>query len=83
MPHLYCLDIHALSSAPLFGVCNAAIQWSPVDEIRKFLIVFKRRLCDAMRRNPNHLECYRKVLEMMKDLEAKLEEYKYEEVLKK
>jgi len=49
-------------------------------EIRKLLIVFKRRFCDASR-EPSCSECYREVLQMIEKLEARLEEYEYEEAL--
>jgi len=48
-----------------------ASQCTPLDEIRKFLIVFKRRLSAASQREPACSECYRKVLEMIEELEAR------------
>lgn len=58
-------------------------QCTPLDEIRKFLIVFKRKLSATSQREPSCSECYRKVLEMIEELEARLEEYEYEEALKR
>jgi len=58
-------------------------QCTPLDEIRKFLIVFKRKLSAMSQREPACSECYRKVLEMIEELEARLEEYEYEEALKR
>jgi len=58
-------------------------QCTPLDEIRKFLIVFKRRLSAMGQRDSACSECYRKVLEMVEELEARLEEYEYEEALKR
>jgi len=60
-----------------------ASQCTPLDEIRKFLIVFKRKLRDASQREPSCSECYKKVLQMVEELEARLEEYEYEEALKR
>jgi hypothetical protein len=60
-----------------------ASQCTPLDEIRKFLIVFKRRLSAASQREPSCSECYKKVLQMVEELEARLEEYEYEEALKR
>jgi len=54
-----------------------------LDEIRRFLIVFKRRLSNMVQRDPQCCECFRKVLEMIEELEARLEEYEYEEALKR
>lgn len=60
-----------------------ASQCTPLDEIRKLLIVFRRKLSAAGQREPACSECYRKVLEMIEELEARLEEYEYEEALKR
>jgi len=45
--------------------------------------VFKRKLSAASQRELACSECYRKVLEMVEELEARLEEYEYEEALKR
>jgi len=58
-------------------------QCTPLDEVRKLLIVFKRKLRDAMQRDQSCSECYKKVVELIEDLEARLEEYEYEEALKR
>ena len=48
-----------------------------VAEVKRLLVLIKRR---ARRELPK--ECYEKLLEMINELEAKLEEYEYEEALK-
>ena len=60
-----------------------ASQCTPLDEIRKFLIVFRRKLSVASQREPDCANCYKKVLQMVEELEARLEEYEYEEALKR
>jgi len=54
-----------------------------LDEIRRFLIVFKRRLSSEAQRDPQCCECFRRVLDVIEELEARLEEYEYEEALKR
>lgn|GEM_PF-3871272 len=44
------------------------------------MIVFKRRF-RGVSREPSCSECYREVLQMIDKLEARLEEYEYEEAL--
>ena len=58
-------------------------QCTPLDEVRRLLIVFKRKLNNTAQREEKCRECYRKVLEMIEELEARLEEYEYEEALKR
>jgi len=60
-----------------------ATQCTPLDEVRRLLVVFKRKLRDAMQRDQSCSECYKKVLRMIEELEARLEEYEYEEALKR
>jgi hypothetical protein len=65
------------------GTASMGNQCTPLDEVRRLLVVFKRKLRDASQREPSCSDCYRKVLEMIGELEARLEEYEYEEALKR
>jgi hypothetical protein len=50
---------------------------------QKVFVVFRRKLSAASQREPSCSECYKKVLQMVEELEARLEEYEYEEILKR
>ena len=49
-----------------------------VAEVKRVLILIKRRAREELPK-----ECYRKLLKLILDLEAKLEEYEYEEALRR
>ena len=54
-----------------------------VSEIRKILILLRRKLRSMHQRKEICGKCYNKFLAMIQDLELKLEEYEYEEALQR
>ncbi|MEM1731128.1 MAG: hypothetical protein QXY26_08395 [Ignisphaera sp.] len=55
---------------------------SPADEVRRLLIVFRRKLL-ALKQRKEYTECIDVVMDIIAELEARLEEYEYEEALKR
>ena len=45
--------------------------------------MFKRKLFAVSQKDLGCSECYKKVLRMIEELEARIEEYEYEEALKR
>ncbi|MEM1606392.1 MAG: hypothetical protein QXW41_09130 [Fervidicoccaceae archaeon] len=56
---------------------------SPADEVRRLLIVFRRKLLALKQRSTECIECIDMVIGIIAELEARLEEYEYEEALKR
>ncbi len=54
-----------------------------VSEIRKVLILIRRKLRNLYQKKEICDKCYNKFLALIQDLELKLEEYEYEEALRR